>query len=64
MSEIKLAIFTMGIILLFFGATGNDDMQEEESRVSTYCKMVSIHIESLGESGWPDYNGKYSEICR
>jgi hypothetical protein len=64
MSEIKLAVLTMGVILLFFGATGSGDMQEEERQLASYCKMVSIHIESGGEEGWPDYKGNYSEACK
>jgi len=64
MSEIKLAVLTMGVILLFFGATGSGDMKEEELHLASYCKMVSIHIESGGEEGWPDYKGNYAEACK
>jgi len=57
MNKAIMALFSIIVLMMFFG------VEDRPVLDNNYCEMVSIYIESEGESGWPDYNGNYSEIC-
>jgi hypothetical protein len=39
------------------------DSEESLEAESDYCEMVTLHIDSDGALGWPDYKGIYSNAC-
>jgi hypothetical protein len=49
--------------LLVLALAGSIDYDEELARDEHYCFMVEMFKQSNGESGWPDFNGNYDEVC-
>lgn len=51
------------MISLSVAVIGFLDYSDHEASVSRYCEMVEDYQRSEGESGWPDFNENYDEVC-
>lgn len=54
----------LAAIVAAFAMTGHSDYQEAKAQDREYCEMHDIWIKTGGESGWPDFNQNYKEICK
>ena len=66
--ELEKENLVVGIItvIAFVGVflyASMSDSEESLEAESNYCEMVTLHIDSKGELGWPDYKGIYSNAC-
>jgi hypothetical protein len=56
MSDAKLALLCLGVILVVAGVMPEDKTVQTEH--SHYCDMVAEWDASNGEWGWPPYKGR------
>lgn len=61
-SEMSIGLAITAIISIF-AVVGAGDYQEATEQQTVYCKMVKLHKDTNGESGWPDYQGSYAKRC-
>lgn len=64
MSEVKLSLLVLGVLLIVLGIAGDDDLAMAETQAGNYCHMVALYKRTNGENGWPDYQRNYAEVCR
>jgi hypothetical protein len=61
--NLVVGIITVITIVGIFLYTSMSDSEESLEAESDYCEMVTLHINSDGALGWPDYKGIYSNAC-
>ena len=61
--NLVVGIITVITIVGIFLYASMSDSEEALEAESDYCEMVTMHIDSDGELGWPDYKGIYSNVC-
>lgn len=59
----KLHMVITGLILASFCMLTQLDYEDELLEQLRYCSMVEDYAASNGESGHPDYNRNYTEVC-
>lgn len=64
MSEVKLSLLVLGVLLIVLGIAGDGDLEMAETQAGNYCHMVALYRRTNGENGWPDYRGDYAEVCK
>jgi hypothetical protein len=60
----KLHMVITGLILAGLCLLTQLDYEDELLEQARYCSMVVDYVKSNGESGHPDYNGNYTEVCK
>lgn len=56
----------IGIIMLVIAAailSLDTEAEQAQSDHEFYCEMVTAHVLSRGEYGWPDFHGIYDDHC-
>ncbi len=63
-SDNKNILMTIGglvLVLALLIGTSTESTDEELDQ-QQYCEMVRAHMKDK-ETGWPDFNGNYKEVC-
>jgi hypothetical protein len=60
----KKILIASAVLVFIFIAIGDGEYEEAIAAQKNYCEMVSLYVQSNGESGWPDYEGTYEEHCK
>lgn len=58
MDERKVAIGMLGVVMVFLGLAGEGDYEDAVAQDKVYCDMVALHLQTGGEAGHPNYEGR------
>jgi hypothetical protein len=61
--NLVVGIITLIVVISIFLYASMSDSEASLEAESDYCEMVTMHIDSDGALGWPDYKGIYSNAC-
>ena len=61
--NLVVGIITLIVVVGIFLYASMSDSEALLEAESDYCEMVTMHIDSKGELGWPDYKGIYNNVC-
>jgi hypothetical protein len=56
----KILLVALAALIL----TGCDDAQLAIQQQAEYCEMVTIHKNTGGQYGWPDFRNNFDKVCK
>lgn len=59
-----IALTALAGVFAAFATIADITADDEADQQRLYCDMVTIHKDTKGQYGWPDYNQNFERICK